>query len=103
MRSPNDFFQSRWIIEIIGISRRRLRAGARTDPIVSDVKTHGGHSGTTIKDRVSPKVAKKLIHAGVSVQRVRNSTGALRTILPTVRRSPADLVLGATGVRDRTA
>ncbi len=101
VRSTNDVFQSPWIVEIIGISRRRLQA--RTDPIVSNVKTPGGYSGAIIKDRVSLKVAKKLINAGVSVQRVRKSTGALRRILPTVRRSLADLALGATGVRDRTA
>ncbi len=101
MRSTNDVFQSPWIVEIIGISRRLLQA--RTDPIVSNVKTPEGYSGAIIQDRVSLKVAKKLINAGVSVQRVRKSTGALRRILPTVRRSLADLALGATGVRDRTA
>ncbi len=43
------------------------------------------------------KAAKRLIDAGVSVQRIRKSIGALRRILPTVRRPLAELVLVATG------
>ena len=54
------------------------------------------------------KAAKRLIDSGVSVQRIRASIGALRKILPTVKRPLAELVLVATGdvvlvFRDNTA
>jgi hypothetical protein len=38
-----------------------------------------------------------LIDAGVSVQRIRKSIEALRSVLPTLRRPLAELVLVATG------
>jgi hypothetical protein len=57
---------------------------------------------------VALKAAKRLINAGISVQRIRSSIRALRGILPTVRRPLAELVLVATGdvvlaFRDGTA
>jgi hypothetical protein len=57
---------------------------------------------------VALKAAKRLIDSGVSVQRIRASIGALRKILPTVKRPLAELVLVATGdvvlvFRDNTA
>jgi hypothetical protein len=46
---------------------------------------------------VALKAAKRLIDAGVSVQRIRRSLEQLVRILPTVRRPLAELVLVATG------
>jgi hypothetical protein len=46
---------------------------------------------------VALKAAKRLIDAGVSVQRIRTSIGALRRILPSVSQPLAELVLVATG------
>ena len=43
------------------------------------------------------KTAKRLIDAGVSVQRIRKSIRALREILPAVHRPLAEVVLVATG------
>ena len=43
------------------------------------------------------KTAKRLIDAGVSVQRIRKSIRALRDILPAVQRPLAEVVLVATG------
>ena len=43
------------------------------------------------------KAAKRLIDAGVSVQRIRKSIRALRNVLPTVQRPLAELILVATG------
>jgi DNA-binding transcriptional MerR regulator len=72
------------------------------------VQTPGGHGRYTFEDLVALKAAKRLIDAGVSVQRIRKSIRALRRILPTVRRPLAELVLVATGdvvlaFRDGTA
>jgi len=57
---------------------------------------------------VALKAAKRLIDAGVSVQRIRGCIGALKKLLPTVKRPLAELLLVATGdvvlaFRDGTA
>ena len=95
-------------MEILAISRRQLQYWAQTDLIVPSARTPGGHSRYTFEDLVALKAAKRLIDAGVSVQRIRSSIRALRRILPTVRRPLAELVLVATGdvvlaFRDGTA
>ena len=43
------------------------------------------------------RAAKKLLDAGVSLQRIRKSIGALQRMLPNVRHPLAELVLVATG------
>ena len=98
----NDVFQSRFF-EINGISRCRIRSGPQTHPIALDRNTPGGYSRTVFQRRVSLKGARRLVNAGVSVQRFQKSARLLRWILPTVRRSLADWALMATGVRKRTA
>jgi hypothetical protein len=46
---------------------------------------------------VALKATKRLIDAGVSVQRIRSSIRALRDILPNIERPLSELVLVATG------
>ncbi len=93
----SDSFRSRDVVEILGISRRQLHYWAQTDLIAPSDKTPGGHARYTFADLVALKAAKRLIDAGVSVQRIRKSIGKLRRILPTVARPLSDLVLVATG------
>lgn len=104
----DDLFHSRDVVEILGISRRQLQYWSQTDLIVPSAYTPGGHSRYTFSDLVALKTAKRLIDAGVSVQRIRKSIRKLRRILPTVRRPLAELTLVATGdvvlaFRDGTA
>jgi DNA-binding transcriptional MerR regulator len=109
MASPGrELFQTRDVCEILGISRRQLQYWARTELVTPSAQTPGGHGRYTFSDLVALKAAKRLIDAGVSVQRIRKSIAALRRILPTVRRPLAELVLVATGdvvlaFRDGTA
>ncbi len=103
-----ELFRTRDVVEILGISRRQLRYWSQTDLIVPSSQTPGGHARYTFEDLVALKAAKRLIDAGVSVQRIRKSICALRRILPTVQRPLAELVLVATGdvalaFRDGTA
>jgi len=103
-----ELFQTRDVIEILKISRRQLQYWAQTDLIVPSAQTPGGHGRYTFEDLVALKAAKRLIDAGVSVQRIRKSIRTLRRILPTVRRPLAELILVATGdvvlaFRDGTA
>lgn len=59
--------------------------------------TRGGHHRYRFQDLVALKAAKRLIDAGVSVQRIRSSIAALQRLLPDVGRPLAELVLVATG------
>jgi DNA-binding transcriptional MerR regulator len=103
-----EAFRTRDVVELLGVSRRQLQYWAQTDLVAPSVQTPGGHGRYTFEDLVALKAAKRLIDAGVSVQRIRKSIRALRRILPTVRRPLAELVLVATGdvvlaFRDGTA
>jgi DNA-binding transcriptional MerR regulator len=85
------------VVEILKISRRQLQYWAQTDLIAPSEHTEGGHGRYTFEDLVALKATKRLIDAGVSVQRIRTSIQALRKILPKVERPLSDLVLVATG------
>ncbi len=108
MSAVRDRFRTRDVVDLLKISRRRLQYWAQTGLVEPSAKTPGGHSRYTFEDLVALKAAKRLIDSGVSVQRIRASIGALREILPTVKRPLAELVLVATGdvvlvIRDDTA
>lgn len=95
---PDDrLFRSSDVQQLLKLTRRQLQYWAETDLVRPTVRTRGGHHRYTLEDLVALKAAKRLIDAGVSVQRIRKSIGALRRILPTVRRPLAELVLVATG------
>ncbi len=90
-------YRTKEVVQILGISRRQLQYWAQTDLVVPSVKTRGGHHRYSFEDLVALKATKRLIDAGVSVQRIRTSIQALRKILPNVERPLAELVLVATG------
>ena len=95
--SGGDLYRTSDVVQIIGISRRQLQYWSQTGLVSPSARTPGGHGRYTFEDLVALKAAKRLIDAGVSVQRIRRSISALRRILPTVRRPLAELVLVATG------
>jgi len=98
IESPSDdLYPVRDVVEILKITRRQLQYWAQTDLIGPSAQPPGGHGRYTFEDLVALKAAKRLIDAGVSVQRIRKSIRALRRLLPTVRRPLAELVLVATG------
>ena len=108
MNSVRNCFRTRDVVGLLKISRRQLQYWAQTRLVEPSAKTPGGHSRYSFEDLVALKAAKRLIDSGVSVQRIRASIGALRKILPTVKRPLAELVLVATGdvvlvFRDNTA
>ncbi len=97
MRSQAEQFRTRDVVQILGISRRQLQYWAQTDLIQPSAQTPGGHGRYTFEDLVALKTAKRLIDAGVSVQRIRKSITALRQLLPSIERPLAELTLVATG------
>lgn len=95
--STGDRYRAGDVVQIVRVSRRQLQYWAQTDLIRPSDKTPGGHGRYTFEDLVALKTAKRLIDAGVSVQRIRKSIGALRKLLPTVREPLSELVLVTTG------
>jgi DNA-binding transcriptional MerR regulator len=90
-------YRSRDVAQILGLSRRQLQYWAQTDLVRPSTFTEGGHHRYTFQDLVALKAARRLLDAGVSVQRIRSSIQALRKLLPSVQRPLAELVLVATG------
>ena len=97
MRATRDLYRVGDVAKIIGISRRQLQYWDETDLVRPVSRTPGGHARYAFEDLVALKTAKRLIDAGVSVQRIRKSIRALREILPAVHRPLAEVVLVATG------
>lgn len=90
------FFKPNQICNIVGISRRQLQYWDSTGLINPSQKTDGGHGRYTFQDLIALKATKKLIEAGVSIQRIRKSIGELKRILPRVKRPLEELTLVAT-------
>jgi len=96
-RPEAELFRAREVAELLGVTRRQLQYWAKTDLVRPSHRTRGGHHRYTFRDLVALKATKRLIDAGVSVQRIRKSIGALKRILPSVAQPLAELVLVATG------
>ena len=85
------------VMSITGLTRRQLTYWRKTDLVVPRSHTMGGHARYTFSDLVALKTAKKLIDAGVSVQRIRKSILSLTSFLPTCSAPLTELSLVATG------
>jgi DNA-binding transcriptional MerR regulator len=90
-------YRTQEVVQILGISRRQLQYWAQTDLVTPSGKTPGGHYRYTFGDLISLKATKRLIDAGISVQSIRSSIGALRRMLPRIERPLSQLTLVATG------
>lgn len=91
-----QLFKSQQVREIIGLTRRQMQYWASTGLIVPSRATDGGHARYTFEDLVAFKTSKKLLAAGVSVQRIRKVIQRLKTILPKVKRPLSELTVVAT-------
>ncbi len=92
-----SLFSASQICTIAGISRRQLQYWDKSSLVNPSHRTEGGHGRYTFSDLISIRAAKKLIDAGISVQRIRKSIGQLKRILPTIKRPLEELTLVATG------
>jgi DNA-binding transcriptional MerR regulator len=90
-------FRTRDVLQLLAISRRQLQYWAQTNLVRPSIRTQGGHHRYTFEDLIALKAAKRLIDAGVSVQRIRSSIQALREILPEVAWRSQEITLVATG------
>jgi DNA-binding transcriptional MerR regulator len=92
-----EHFKTRDVVKLLDLSRRQLQYWAKTGLIVPSGRTPGGHHRYSFDDLVALKATKRLIDAGVSVQKIRQSVRALQNLLPQVGRPLGELVLVATG------
>ncbi len=90
-------FTNRQVIKITGVTQRQLSYWRRTELVVPSDLTSGGHARYAFTALVALKTAKRLIDAGVSVQRLRKIIQALIAFLPTIERPLEDVSLVATG------
>ena len=93
----NELFRTCDVARALRLTRRQLHYWARTGLVRPTERTKGGHHRYTRRDFVALEATKRLIDAGVSVQRIRKSIQALRRILPSVSKPLSELVLVATG------
>lgn len=92
-----ELYKTREVVELLDLSRRQLQYWAKTGLIAPSAHTPGGHHRYSFDDLVALKATKRLIDAGVSVQKIRKSVRALQELLPQVGRPLSELVLVATG------
>ncbi len=92
-----EYFKTREVVELLDLSRRQLQYWARTGLVVPSARTPGGHHRYSFDDLVALKATKRLIDAGVSVQKIRRSVRALQDLFPQLGRPLGELVLVATG------
>jgi len=90
-------FTRREVSEIFGLTFRQIQHWDQTDLINPTVRTPGGHGRYTFQDLIAFRTAKKLLDAGVSLQRIRHSLRELQRLLPMVKRPLSELTLVATG------
>ncbi|MEO5656049.1 MAG: MerR family transcriptional regulator [Nitrospiria bacterium] len=91
------YFHSHEVREIVGITRRQMQYWDQTGLLTPAERTLGGHARYTFEDLIAYKTAKKLLDAGVSLQRIRKVMARLREILPTIKKPLVELTLVATG------
>ena len=94
---PPDGFSSQQVCRITGLTARQLGYWRHTGLVVPAGETAGGHARYGFTDLVALKTARKLLDAGVSVQRIRRCLQALTGFLPHTDRPLQELSLVATG------
>jgi DNA-binding transcriptional MerR regulator len=97
MGTDTRYFHGGQVREIVGLTRRQMQYWDRTGLVTPGLRTQGGHARYTFEDLVAYKTAKKLLDAGVSLQRIRKVMIRIREILPTIKRPLVELTLVATG------
>lgn len=90
-------FTCQQVMKITGLSRRQLSYWRKTGLITPQQHTSGGHARYSFADLLTLKTAKKLIDAGLSLQRIRKSISSLANFLPSCTAPLTELSLVVTG------
>ncbi|MBI5137409.1 MAG: MerR family transcriptional regulator [Nitrospirae bacterium] len=79
------------------MTERQLTYWRKTGLLCPTAHTAGGHARYSFHDLIALKAAKRLIDAGVSVQRMRKVIVSLVRFLPTIDQPLSEVSLVATG------
>jgi DNA-binding transcriptional MerR regulator len=90
-------FSSRQVCRITGLTARQLRYWQQTGLLSPSELTPGGHARYSFTDLIALKSARRLLDAGVSLQRIRKCLHSLTRFLPTARTPLRELSLVVTG------
>ena len=93
----DEGFSIRQVSIITGLSPRQLGYWRKTGLLSPEQQTPGGHARYSFTDLIALKTAKRLIDAGISVQRIRSCILSLTGFLPTTDKPLQELSLVATG------
>ena len=93
----SELFPTRDVLKIVGVSRRQLQYWSQTNLVCPSLRTTGGHHRYSFEDLVTLKAVRRLIDAGISVQRIRSGIRMLREALGRGSRPLGELTLIATG------
>ena len=91
------FFSSKQAANISGLSLRQLNYWRKTELITPSNFSRGGHSRYSFTDLLALKTSKRLIDAGVSVQRIRECIHSLLNLLPQLQQPLTECSLVLTG------
>ena len=91
------FFRRGDLCKIIGLTPRQVQYWEKTGLLGPAYRTPGGHGRYSFEDLIAYKTAKRLLDAGVPLQRIRKSVLSLQKILPSIKRPLVELTLVATG------
>ncbi len=97
MPAKEIFFRRGDLCKIIGLTPRQVQYWEKTGLLGPAYRTHGGHGRYSFQDLIAYKTAKRLLDAGVPLQRIRKSVLSLQKILPSIKRPLVELTLVATG------
>ena len=82
---------------ISGLTTRQLGYWRNTGLVVPQHHTDGGHARYSFADLIALRTARRLLDAGVSLQRIRKCLQSLTRFLPAADRPLAELSLVVTG------
>jgi DNA-binding transcriptional MerR regulator len=90
-------YSRRQAAAISGLTTRQLGYWRKTGLVVPQHRTDGGHARYSFADLIALRTAKRLLDAGVSLQRIRHCLQSLTRFLPTAGQPLAELSLVVTG------
>jgi len=90
-------FSRQQVLKLTELSSRQLSYWRKTGLVCPQSITPGGHARYAFTDLVALRTAKRLLDAGVSLQRIRKCLDSLTRFLPSADRPLVELSLVVTG------
>jgi len=90
-------FSRQQVLKLTELSSRQLSYWRKTGLVCPQSITPGGHARYAFTDLVALRTAKRLLDAGVSLQRIRKCLDSLTRFLPAADRPLVELSLVVTG------